>query len=95
MHSAFRLFFSAICGAVVLCLLSVAQKYLMGWPLLPQSFVVPFVFMEKKLSEAQIKSLVTQQKTALIKGFTDAQSQEKINGKLIIDNNGQIVFGKQ
>ncbi|WP_163292925.1 ATP-binding protein [Desulfovibrio sp. JC022] len=44
MHSAFRFFFSAICGAVVLCLLSVAQRYLVGWPLLPQSFVVPFVF---------------------------------------------------
>ncbi|TIH12332.1 response regulator [Marinifilum sp. JC120] len=44
MFSAFRFILSAICGAVLLCLLSVAQKYLMGWPLLPQSFAVPFVF---------------------------------------------------
>ncbi|NOU61805.1 type IA DNA topoisomerase [Marinifilum caeruleilacunae] len=58
-------------------------------------FIVPFVFMEKKLSEAQIKSLVKQQKTGLIKGFTDPQSQEKVNGKLILDNQGKIVFGKQ
>lgn len=58
-------------------------------------FVVPFVFMEKKLSEAQIKSLVKQQKTGLIKGFVDPQTQEKVNGKLILDNQGKIVFGKQ
>lgn len=58
-------------------------------------FIVPFVFMEKTLSEAQIKSLVKQQKTGLIKGFTDPQTQEKVNGKLILDNQGKIIFGKQ
>ncbi|MGQ1909391.1 DNA topoisomerase 3 [Marinifilum sp. RC60d5] len=58
-------------------------------------FIVPFVFMDKKLSEAQIKSLVTQQKTGLIKGFTDPQSKEKVNGKLILNNEGQIIFGRQ
>ncbi|MCT4601413.1 MAG: DNA topoisomerase 3 [Marinifilum sp.] len=58
-------------------------------------FIVPFVFMEKKLSEAQIKSLVNQQKTALIKGFIDPQTKEKVNGKLILDNQGKIIFGKQ
>jgi DNA topoisomerase-3 len=51
--------------------------------------------MEKKLSEAQIKSLVKQQKTSLIKGFVDPQTKEKVNGKLILDNQGKIVFGKQ
>eukprot|EP01029_Cantina_marsupialis_P000984 TRINITY_DN107_c0_g3_i1.p2 TRINITY_DN107_c0_g3~~TRINITY_DN107_c0_g3_i1.p2 ORF type:complete len:788 (+),score=123.26 TRINITY_DN107_c0_g3_i1:3958-6321(+) len=58
-------------------------------------FIVPFIFMEKKLSESQIKSLVTQQKTGLIKGFTDSQTNEKVNGKLILNNQGQIIFGKQ
>ncbi|WP_321515813.1 DNA topoisomerase 3 [Marinifilum fragile] len=58
-------------------------------------FIVPFVFMEKNLSEAQIKSLVNQQKTGLIKGFVDPQTQEKVNGKLILDNQGKIIFGKQ
>jgi DNA topoisomerase-3 len=58
-------------------------------------FIIPFVFMDKKLSEAQIKSLITQQKTDLIKGFTDPQSQEKVDGKLILDNQGKIIFGKQ
>ncbi|WP_421919872.1 DNA topoisomerase 3 [Marinifilum sp.] len=58
-------------------------------------FVVPFVFMEKKLSEAQIKSLVKQQKTGLIKGFIHPQTKEKVNGKLILDNQGKIVFGEQ
>jgi DNA topoisomerase-3 len=51
--------------------------------------------MEKKLSEAQIKSLATQGKTALIKGFKDPQSQESVDGKLILDNQGQIIFGRQ
>ncbi len=58
-------------------------------------FIVPFVFQEKKLSEAQIKSLVTQGKTGLIKGFKDSQSQEIVNGKLILDNQGKIIFGRQ
>lgn len=58
-------------------------------------FIVPFVFMGKKLTDAQIKSLVTQRKTGLIKGFTDLQSQELINGKLILDNQGTIIFGRQ
>lgn len=58
-------------------------------------FIVPFVFMDKKLTEAQIKSLSTQGKTGLIKGFKDAQSQETVNGKLILDNQGKIIFGRQ
>ncbi|ACS81535.1 ATP-binding protein [Maridesulfovibrio salexigens] len=40
----FRLILAAICGAAVLCLLSATHKYLMGWPLVPQSFLVPLIF---------------------------------------------------
>lgn len=58
-------------------------------------FVVPFEFMGKKLSEAQIKSLVTTQKTPLIKGFIQEGNSEKVNGRLILDQQGKIVFGKQ
>lgn len=58
-------------------------------------FIVPFVFMDKKLTESQIKSLVKTQKTPLIKGFTDANSGEKVDGRLILDNQGQIIFGRQ
>ena len=58
-------------------------------------FIIPFEFMGKSLSESQIKSLVTERKTKLIKGFTHPETQEKLDGKLIIDNMGKIVFGKQ
>ena len=44
MYSVVRFFFSAICGAFVFCLLSAAQKSFMGWPLVPQAFIVPFIF---------------------------------------------------
>lgn len=44
MFSVFRFLFAAICGASVLCMLSASQKYLMGWPLVPQSFLVPLIF---------------------------------------------------
>jgi len=58
-------------------------------------FIVPFEFMGKKLSESQIKSLITKSKTGLIKGFIDSTSSEEVNGKLILDNQGKIIFGKQ
>lgn len=58
-------------------------------------FVVPFVIQGKELTQSQIESLVTKRKTNLIKGFTREGTQEKINAKLIIDNQGKIVFGPQ
>ena len=58
-------------------------------------FIIPFEFMGKSLTEAQIKSLVVDRKTKLIKGFVNPENQEKVDGKLIVDNMGKIVFGKQ
>ncbi|RUT80056.1 type IA DNA topoisomerase [Ancylomarina longa] len=58
-------------------------------------FIVPFEFMGKKLSESQVKALITKSKTGLIKGFKDDNTDELVNGKLILDNQGTIVFGKQ
>lgn len=55
------------------------------------NFVVPFEIMEKKLTDSQIKSLVTQRKTGTIKGFVKAG--EKVSGKLILDANFKVVFG--
>lgn len=58
-------------------------------------FIIPFEFMGKSLSKAQIKSLVLDRKTKLIKGFVNPENQEKVDGILIIDNSGQVIFGKQ
>ena len=58
-------------------------------------FIIPFEFMGKSLTEAQIKSLVVDRKTKLIKGFINPENQEKVDGKLIVDNLGKLVFGKQ
>lgn len=45
-------------------------------------FVLPFVFMEKKLTKAQISDLITKGKTTTIKGFVAPGSPTKKNGKL-------------
>ncbi|MRT92624.1 type IA DNA topoisomerase [Ancylomarina sp. 16SWW S1-10-2] len=58
-------------------------------------FIIPFEFLGKTLTEAQIKSLVVDRKTKLIKGFVNPETKEKVDGKLIVDNMGKIVFGKQ
>ncbi|WP_319763751.1 ATP-binding protein [Maridesulfovibrio sp.] len=44
MHSVLRLVLSALCGVILLCLLSAAQKYLMGWPMPLKSFIAPILF---------------------------------------------------
>lgn len=58
-------------------------------------FIVPFEFYGKTLTESQIKSLIVDRKTKLIKGFINPKTQEKGDAKLILDNMGKIVFGKQ
>nr|WP_320006518.1 ATP-binding protein [Maridesulfovibrio sp.] len=44
MRSILYFAFSAFCGAIILCLLSAAQKIYMGWPMMAQAFFVPAVF---------------------------------------------------
>ncbi|MCT4590960.1 MAG: DNA topoisomerase 3 [Carboxylicivirga sp.] len=51
---------------------------------------IPFEFMGKSLTEKQVEALVLKQKTPLIKGLINAQTHEKINGKIILNGDGQL-----
>lgn len=53
-------------------------------------FVIPFEFMGKKLTDAQIKRLAEKGKTALIKGFK--QEDESVDGFLELDSEHKIIF---
>lgn len=55
-------------------------------------FKIDFTFLEKKLSENQIFSLIEKGKTTNIKGFLE--NGEKINGKLILDTEQNIQIEK-
>jgi len=53
---------------------------------------IPFEFMGKVLSEKHVEALVLKQKTPQIKGFIDPQSNDKINGRIHLSNDGQLRF---
>lgn len=53
-------------------------------------FVIPFEFMGKKLTDAQIKRLAEKGKTALIKGFK--QEDEPVDGFLELSTDFNILF---
>lgn len=53
-------------------------------------FIIPFEFMGKKLTDAQIKRLAEKGKTALIKGFK--QDDESVDGFLELDSEHKIIF---
>ena len=53
-------------------------------------FIIPFEFMEKKLTEAQIKRLVDKGKTTLIKGFK--HEEETVDGFLELTSDYKINF---
>lgn len=55
-------------------------------------FKIPFTLMSKKLTDSQLKSLVEKSKTGLIKGFLNVSTQEKMDGKLILDDAFNIQF---
>lgn len=52
-------------------------------------FVVPFVFMGKKLTEKQIMDLIEKGKTTKIKGFFN-ENHEKVDGKLLFDEDFKL-----
>jgi len=54
------------------------------------NFTIPFVFLEKKLTENQIKTLVSKKKSTLIKGFKFDDSKK--NGFLILTDLFNIEF---
>ena len=53
-------------------------------------FIIPFEFMGKKLTDAQIKRLAEKGKTTLIKGFK--QEDESVDGFLELDSEHKIIF---
>lgn len=54
------------------------------------NFRLPFVFMEKKLSDTQLKRLVQKGATTALKGFI--HNGHKVNGKLIFNKQTQLEF---
>ena len=55
-------------------------------------FKVPFELMGKKLTDAQLRDLIQKGKTSTIKGITHPGSQEKIEGKFIMDAAFNVQF---
>ncbi len=55
-------------------------------------FIIPFEFMEKKLTDAQIKRLAEKGKTALIKGFK--QEDDSVDGFLELTEDFKIAFSE-
>lgn len=53
--------------------------------------VIPFLFMEKKLTEKQVEDLIIKGKTNLLKGFIDAQGVEK-SGRVTWTSDFQLVL---
>lgn len=52
---------------------------------------VPFETGGKKLSQSQLKQLITKRKTSKIKGFTNVQG-EKFDAKLILNDDGNVGY---
>lgn len=55
-------------------------------------FIIPFEFMDKKLTDAQIKRLAEKGKTTLIKGFK--QENESVDGFLELTEDFKIAFAE-
>ena len=55
-------------------------------------FMIPFEIGGKKLTDNQIHQLLTKQKTTKIKGFVDANTNEKFDAKLILDTMFKLDF---
>ncbi|MDX2362224.1 MAG: DNA topoisomerase 3 [Crocinitomicaceae bacterium] len=57
-------------------------------------FKVPFHLLGKKLTDAQLRDLVQKKKTGKIKGLIDPTTEEKIEGKFIMDDGFNVQFEK-
>ncbi len=51
---------------------------------------IPFEFMSKALSINQVESIVLKKRTQIIKGFVNPQTNEKTDGRIVLDDNGQL-----
>ena len=56
--------------------------------------IIPFVFMEKKLTEKQAGDLVLNGKTSILKGFKDDNGTEK-KGRLVWDDQFRVVLEEE
>lgn len=56
------------------------------------NFVLPFEFMGKKLTTRQLNDLITKGKTTKIKGFTHQGSNEKVDGKLQLTPDFNVIL---
>ncbi len=56
-------------------------------------FVVPFTYMEKKLSDSQLKQLVVRGRTSVIKKFKDSAGNS-VDGRLFLNSDNRISFEK-
>jgi len=55
-------------------------------------FLIPFVFMSKKLTDKQLNDLILKKKTTKLKGFVRPGSDQKLEGKLIMNSEFNIEF---
>ncbi len=55
-------------------------------------FRIPFEIYSKKLTESQIESLIFKKQTSTIKGFIHPETKEKMDGKLVVNNQGKVEF---
>lgn len=54
--------------------------------------LIPFLFCGKRLTDKQIMDLVQKRKTGLIKGFEDASTKEKKDGKITFDRDFKLMI---
>lgn len=57
-------------------------------------FRIPFEFMGKKLTDAQVKTLLSKGETSVIKGFVSSDG-ESVSGKLMFDGNFNLTLRQQ
>jgi DNA topoisomerase-3 len=57
-------------------------------------FKIPFHLMGKKLTDTQLKDLISKRKTTTIKGLINPGTNETIQGRLILDASWNVAFEK-
>jgi DNA topoisomerase-3 len=57
-------------------------------------FKIPFILMGKKLTNTQLKDLISKRKTTTMKGLINPGTNETIKGRLILDTNWNIGLEK-
>lgn len=56
------------------------------------NFVIPLVFLSKKLTDKQISDLLDKRKTSIIKGFENPNTKAKGDGRLVLNPDFKVVF---